>query len=254
MSSMPRGASCRPPRIWSPSRRRARRRSQGVGNGDPTCHEPDKGSMRSAFQGQVHGACRRERPNREGDADRERAGAEIGDALIDNEQDVIRISLEQAKRKKRVNDREISHPLRFLLATLCGLLVGKPIASRRAQACPPAHAPLRDALGERGFSQRTRCPNIPRPQMTRARWQNLNGTWQFRSRRQARTKRRRVGKTLGEKILVPYPVEATLSGVGRREPSVWYRRTFTVPDDWRSRTTSTFCCISTPSTINRRST
>ena len=72
--------------------------------------------------------------------------------------------------------------------------------------------------------------------MTRARWQNLNGMWQFApvTDNGDATETPPIGKSLSEKILVPYPVEATLSGVGKRMPSVWYRRTFTVPDGWRA--------------------
>ncbi|MFI1395394.1 PA14 domain-containing protein [Streptomyces sp. NPDC020681] len=73
-------------------------------------------------------------------------------------------------------------------------------------------------------------PEYPRPQLTRDAWQNLNGTWQFASARPG--ERPPVGKQLGEKILVPYPVESQLSGIGRHEDRMWYRRTFTVPKDW----------------------
>ncbi|HKN51202.1 MAG TPA: LamG-like jellyroll fold domain-containing protein, partial [Amycolatopsis sp.] len=42
-----------------------------------------------------------------------------------------------------------------------------------------------------------------------------------------------VGKSLGERILVPYPVESALSGIMRHETQMWYRRTFQLPPDWR---------------------
>lgn len=42
-----------------------------------------------------------------------------------------------------------------------------------------------------------------------------------------------VGRKLGEKILVPYPVESQLSGIERHEDRMWYRRTFTVPKNWK---------------------
>ncbi|MEU6041481.1 PA14 domain-containing protein [Actinomadura sp. NPDC047616] len=74
-------------------------------------------------------------------------------------------------------------------------------------------------------------PEYPRPQLTRERWQSLNGTWQFASARQGEAPP--SGRTLGERIVVPYPVESALSGIQRAEERMWYRRTFTVPAGWR---------------------
>ncbi|MFD5073734.1 PA14 domain-containing protein [Streptomyces sp. NPDC058371] len=74
-------------------------------------------------------------------------------------------------------------------------------------------------------------PEYPRPQLTRDSWQNLNGSWQFAAA--AAGERPPVGRNLAEKILVPYPVESQLSGIERHEDRMWYRRTFTVPRDWK---------------------
>ncbi|PZG99164.1 glycoside hydrolase family 2 [Streptomyces sp. NTH33] len=73
-------------------------------------------------------------------------------------------------------------------------------------------------------------PEYPRPQLTRPDWQNLNGRWQFAPARAG--EQPPVGKTLPERILVPYPVESQLSGLERHEDRMWYRRTFTVPAGW----------------------
>ncbi|WP_030871646.1 glycoside hydrolase family 2 [Streptomyces sp. NRRL S-37] len=74
-------------------------------------------------------------------------------------------------------------------------------------------------------------PEYPRPQLTREQWRNLNGRWQFAAAEEG--EQPPVGKTLKERILVPYPVESQLSGLQRHEDRMWYRRTFTVPRDWR---------------------
>ncbi|MFI6935729.1 PA14 domain-containing protein [Streptomyces sp. NPDC050287] len=74
-------------------------------------------------------------------------------------------------------------------------------------------------------------PEYPRPQLTRDAWRNLNGRWQFAAARAG--EQPPVGRTLAERILVPYPVESQLSGIQRHEERMWYRRTFTVPADWR---------------------
>ncbi len=77
-------------------------------------------------------------------------------------------------------------------------------------------------------------PDYPRPQMTRARWQSLNGTWDYGLTDSAATA---PPAAYEGKILVPYPYEAALSGVGKASPvtqRLWYRRTFTVPAAWRT--------------------
>lgn len=73
-------------------------------------------------------------------------------------------------------------------------------------------------------------PEYPRPQLVRQKWQNLNGRWQF----QAATSSFSVpfGQDLAERVVVPYPVESKLSGVGHHESYMVYRRTFTVPAGW----------------------
>ncbi|MGW1212918.1 PA14 domain-containing protein [Streptomyces sp. NPDC002499] len=74
-------------------------------------------------------------------------------------------------------------------------------------------------------------PEYPRPQLTRADWRNLNGRWQFAAATAG--EQPPVGRNLAERILVPYPVESQLSGLERHEDRMWYRRTFTVPADWK---------------------
>jgi hypothetical protein len=74
-------------------------------------------------------------------------------------------------------------------------------------------------------------PEYPRPQLVRDRWQSLNGRWQFAAAEEEQPPP--VGQDLAERIVVPYPVESTLSGIGRHEDRMWYRRTFTVPKSWK---------------------
>ncbi len=76
-------------------------------------------------------------------------------------------------------------------------------------------------------------PDYPRPQMTRTRWQSLNGTWSYALTGSDATMPPAAFD--GGKILVPFPYEAPLSGVGKASPTtqrLWYRRTFTVPAAW----------------------
>lgn len=75
-------------------------------------------------------------------------------------------------------------------------------------------------------------PEYPRPTLTRPRWRNLNGPWEFEPA--APTDALPTGRALAETILVPFPWESALSGVRRQLPTqrAFYRRTFAVPADW----------------------
>ncbi len=78
-------------------------------------------------------------------------------------------------------------------------------------------------------------PEYPRPQLVRARWQSLNGPWSLAFTDSAATA---PPAQFDGKILVPYPYEAALSGVGLPTPTtqrLWYKRTFAVPAAWHGR-------------------
>jgi beta-galactosidase/beta-glucuronidase len=73
-------------------------------------------------------------------------------------------------------------------------------------------------------------PSYPRPQMTRPEWRNLNGLWAY-----GVTHRDEEAPRFQGDILVPFPIEAALSGVKQPllpDQRLWYRRTFEVPADW----------------------
>lgn len=73
-------------------------------------------------------------------------------------------------------------------------------------------------------------PEYPRPQLTRVKWMNLNGLWQYQPG--AASDALPTGN-LSSNILVPFPVESALSGVMEHHDRLWYRRTFTVPATWK---------------------
>lgn len=106
-------------------------------------------------------------------------------------------------------------------------------ATGQAQAWKPANGPLMTRWSKQ-VSPQNALPEYPRPQMVRKNWLNLNGLWDYALADKAVTQ---PPVAFNEKILVPYPYESALSGVGK--PSIpnqrlWYRRSFSIPAAWKS--------------------
>ncbi len=74
----------------------------------------------------------------------------------------------------------------------------------------------------------------PRPLMERDEWKNLNGLWDYAisSRNQASP------VSYDGEILVPYPLESSLSGVKKEvteDDVLWYERSFSIPSEWQDK-------------------
>ena len=77
-------------------------------------------------------------------------------------------------------------------------------------------------------------PEYPRPIMERAEWKNLNGLWEYA----IIEKGSHTPTSFDGQILVPFAVESSLSGVGKRvgeSKELVYRRTFDVPSAWKGK-------------------
>lgn len=75
-------------------------------------------------------------------------------------------------------------------------------------------------------------PEYPRPIMERAEWQNLNGLWNYAILSVGNEE----PSIFDGKILVPFAVESSLSGVQKmlgKDNELWYQREFTVPSKWK---------------------
>lgn len=74
----------------------------------------------------------------------------------------------------------------------------------------------------------------PRPIMTRQDWQNLNGLWDYAITDAGMA----IPQQFDGKILVPYPVESSLSGVMKSvgaDKDLWYQNTFELPAIWKGK-------------------
>lgn len=97
----------------------------------------------------------------------------------------------------------------------------------------PAPAPLATSWAAE-VSPSNALPEYPRPQLVRPDWTNLNGLWDYA----VRPLMNREPSQFDGQILVPFPIESSLSGVGRRfdeNSTLWYRRTVTLPASWKGR-------------------
>ncbi len=95
----------------------------------------------------------------------------------------------------------------------------------------PASSPLMTRWAK-DVSASNPLPDYPRPQMTRPTWQSLNGVWQYAL---ADPTSIDPPAHFDGNILVPYPYESALSGVGKPSPvgnRLWYQRSFNVPSAW----------------------
>jgi beta-galactosidase/beta-glucuronidase len=77
-------------------------------------------------------------------------------------------------------------------------------------------------------------PEYPRPLLERAEWANLNGEWEYA----ILPKDQSEPAKFDGKILVPFAVESSLSGVAKTVGEtnyLWYKRTFSVPKSWKNK-------------------
>ncbi len=124
----------------------------------------------------------------------------------------------------RVRDLRILVPVLILMAVR---------TAAAAERWSPAPGPLKTRWSA-DVSPGNAHPEYPRPQFAREAWENLNGLWDYAITGKADA---RPNQWDGE-ILVPFPVESSLSGVRREvgpDHRLWYHRTFDIPPDWKDR-------------------
>lgn len=102
-----------------------------------------------------------------------------------------------------------------------------------AQSWKPAGDKIKTIWAEK-VDPTNPLPEYPRPILEREQWQNLNGLWDYA----ILPKGTGIPTTFEGKILVPYPIESSLSGVQKtvgENNELWYNRTFSVPLTWKGK-------------------
>ena len=120
--------------------------------------------------------------------------------------------------------------LRFI--TLLAALVAV-AGTISAQGWAPAGNRIKTKWAEEVSPTNAR-PEYPRPQMLRPDWKSLNGLWDYA----VTAKSEACPKTFDGKILVPFAIESSLSGVGKAltpDDALWYSTSFSVPSAWKGK-------------------
>ncbi len=96
----------------------------------------------------------------------------------------------------------------------------------------PAPSPLMTKWGK-AVTPENAWQEYPRPQMVRKDWLNLNGLWDY-----AIVEKGTINPKPEGQILVPYPIESALSGVGKTltaKQVLLYSRSFEIPAEWKGK-------------------
>ena len=114
-----------------------------------------------------------------------------------------------------------------ILFIFCGICILQSIA----QSWKPAGDLLKTSWASQ-VNPANPLSEYPRPQMERGKWFSLNGLWSYTISQRGNG----FPKDFDGRILVPFPIESSLSGVQKRvgeNQDLWYQRAFTIPEEWK---------------------
>jgi len=123
---------------------------------------------------------------------------------------------------------KINYTIKLLCFTVIIFLINDTL---EAQTWKPAQGILMTQWAK-DVTPESVLPDYPRPQLVRDAWQNLNGLWDYVVSEKSAEK---IPSDYAGKIMVPFPIEAPLSGVMKAllpGQLLWYHREFVIPDKW----------------------
>ncbi|WP_316801253.1 sugar-binding domain-containing protein [Pedobacter frigidisoli] len=116
-------------------------------------------------------------------------------------------------------------------------LIGLTLSLYAQQKSPASWSPVEGKISSTWAAEvnpKSVLPEYPRPQFERSgNWKSLNGLWDYAIAGKSQKPAINQGK-----ILVPFAVESSLSGVGKtvgKDSLLWYKTTFTVPSNMKGK-------------------
>jgi beta-galactosidase/beta-glucuronidase len=119
--------------------------------------------------------------------------------------------------------------IKLLLLFTAMILTG----SAKSQAWKPAGELIKTSWAGQVNPQNP-LPEYPRPILVRNEWQNLNGLWDYA----ILAKGSGLPAQFDGKILVPFAIESSLSGVQKKvglANELWYQRSLSIPATWKNK-------------------
>lgn len=116
---------------------------------------------------------------------------------------------------------------RFLLTCLCSAIICTNALGQNKQEWQLQPGTLVTRWAKQVTPSKV-LAEYPRPQLVRSQWTNLNGIWEYA----ITDGNAQAPPTFSGTILVPYPIESSLSGVKKKlrpEHLLWYHRSFAKP-------------------------
>ena len=135
--------------------------------------------------------------------------------------------------ERNLTPRPSTQPLKMNMKRLSALLCCIVVLNTQAQDWRPVGDRIKTPWSDK-VDPTNPLPEYPRPQMVRDAWQNLNGLWDYAILPQGSN----MPASFAGKILVPYPVESSLSGVQKTvgdKQELWYHRSFSTPAAWKGK-------------------